>query len=163
MDAIARPRTEVTLPSDREIVIAREFNAPRERVFEALTNPAHVKRWYGCGEMDLVACEIDLRVNGAYRHVLRETGGVEHTIKGVYLEIVRPARLVYTEAFVSPNFVSDDAFVTITLDDRGGRTRMTTTVLHQNAANRNVHFNAGVETGAALTMDRLERHLLTMD
>ena len=163
MDAQVKNRMVLALPSDREIVITREFNAPRRRVFEAWTNPRHVKQWYGCGEMKLVACEIDLRVGGEYRYALLGLDGSEHVMTGQYLEIVAPDRLVYTERYVSQQFESKEAFVTITFTERDGRTRLTSTVLHKSAANRDMHLNSGVEKGAGLMLDRLEQHLSTMD
>jgi uncharacterized protein YndB with AHSA1/START domain len=163
MDARVKNRMVLTLPSDREIVITREFDAPRRRVFEAWTNPRHVKQWYGCGEVDLVACEIDLRVGGEYRYVLVGQDGSEHVMTGQYLEIVPPTRLVYTERYVSKQFESEEAFLPITFAERDGRSKLTSTVLHKNAANRDMHLNSGVEKGAGLTLDRLEQHLSTMD
>ena len=163
MDARVKNRMELTLPSEREIVISREFDAPRRRVFEAWTNPERVKQWYGCGEMHLVSCEIDLRVAGAYRYGLLGPDGAEHTMTGRYLEIVPPDRLVYTERYVSRNFESDEAFVTVTFVERDGRTKLTSAVLYKSAESRDMHLNSGVETGAALTLDRLEGHLRTMD
>lgn len=163
MDAQAKNRMVLTLPSDREIVITRDFNAPQRRVFEAWTNPQHVRQWYGCGEAHLVSCEIDLRVGGEYRYVLLGPDGAEHVMTGRYLEIVAPDRLVYTERYVSEQFETEEAFVTVTFADRDGRTRLTSTVLHNNAANRDMHLNSGVEQGASLTLDRLEQFLSTLD
>ena len=163
MDARVKNRMVLTLPSDREIVIMREFDAPRRRVFEAWTDPQQVKQWYGCGESQLVSCEIDLRIGGAYRYVLLGPHGGEHTMTGRYLEVVAPDRLVYTERYVSEQFESDEAFVTVTFVERDGRTKLTSTVLHKNAANRDMHLNSGVEKGASLTLDRLEQLLWTMD
>jgi uncharacterized protein YndB with AHSA1/START domain len=163
MDARVKNRMVLTLPSDREIVIAREFNAPRRRVFEAWTNPEQVRQWYGCDETHLVSCEIDLRVGGEYRYVLLGQDGGEHVMTGHYLEIVAPDRLVYTERYVSEQFESDEAFVTVTFVERDGRTKLTSTVLHKSSANRDMHLNSGVEKGAGLTLDRLEQLLWTMD
>ena len=154
----------LTLPSEREIVIMREFNAPRRRVFEAWTDPQQVKQWYGCGELHLVSCEIDLRIGGdislrAARTRRRRAYDDGPSISKSW----RPDRLVYTERYVSGQFESDEAFVTVTLVERDGRTKLTSTVLHKNAANRDMHLNSGVEKGARLTLDRLEQLLWTMD
>ena len=85
----------LTMPSDREIVITRVFNAPRSLVFEAWTTPKYVSRWYGA-EL-LVVCEIDLRVGGRWRYVMRTPDGGEHGFSGEYREITPPERLVYTK------------------------------------------------------------------
>ena len=86
----------VTLPSDREILMTRVFDAPRELVFEAHTTPEHVRRWWGKHGTTLPVCEMDFRPGGAYRFVQREPGGAEHGFRGEYRDIVPPERLVYT-------------------------------------------------------------------
>jgi uncharacterized protein YndB with AHSA1/START domain len=90
---------KVTTPSDREVVMTRVFNAPRNLVFDALTRPDLLKRWYGPVGWSLVACEIDLRVGGGWRFVTRRPDGREIGQRGVYREIVPPERLVNTESW----------------------------------------------------------------
>ena len=145
----------LTLPSDREIVLTRVFNAPRRLLFEAWTNPEHVKQWYGCSIMTLPICEIDLRVGGAYRYVMRDPGGMNHTMQGVYREIAPPARLVYTERYVTEGFISNDALVTVLFAEHDGMTTLTSTILHQSKVDRDGHLATGMESGAAETLDRL--------
>ncbi len=152
----------LTLPSDREIVLTRVFNAPRRLVFEAWTRPEHVRQWYGCRIMTLLVCEIDLRVGGAYRYTMRAPDGVEHTMQGVYREIVPPARLVYTERYVTQGFTSNEALVTVIFAELDGMATLTSTVLHQSKADRDGHLGSGMETGAAEVYDRLAEHLVTM-
>ena len=145
----------LTLPSDREIVLSRVFNAPRRLVFEAWTNPEHVKQWYGCSIMTMPICEIDLRVGGAYRYVMRDPGGINHTMQSAYREITPPARLVYTERYVTEGFTSNDALVTVLFAEHDGMTTLTSTILHQSKADRDAHIATGMEAGAAETLDRL--------
>ena len=114
----------LTLPSDREIAMRRVFNAPRGRVFDAWTKPEQVRRWYGCGALTLIVCEIDLRVGGSYCYVLRGPDGVNHGLEGTYREIVAPERLVYTERYVTQNFESNEALVTVTFTERHGKTTL---------------------------------------
>jgi uncharacterized protein YndB with AHSA1/START domain len=152
----------LTLPSDREIVLTRVFNAPRHLVFEAWTNPEHVKQWYGCSIMTLPICEIDLRVGGAYRYVMRAPDGADHTMRGVYREILPPDRLVYTEQYVAPGFTSNEALVTVIFAEHDGMTTLTSTVLHQSREDRDGHLKSGMETGAAAVYDRLAEHLTAM-
>jgi uncharacterized protein YndB with AHSA1/START domain len=161
MDAITKSKMTLTLPSDREFALTRVFDAPRRLVFEAWTKPEHMRHWYGCSASTLVACEIDLRVGGAYRFVMR-AGGAEHTMKGVYREIVRPSRLVYTQVFESESFTSSEALMTVTFVEHDGKTTLTGTVLHQSTADRDAHLGSNVESGAIETFDRLEQHLRTM-
>jgi uncharacterized protein YndB with AHSA1/START domain len=152
----------LTLPSDREIVLSRVFNAPRRLVFEAWTNSEHVKRWYGCSIMTLPVCEIDLRVGGAYRYVMRDPGGVNHTMQGVYREISPPVRLVYTERYITEGFASNDAIVTVLFAEHDGMTTLTSTILHQSKADRDAHLGIGMEKGAAEVYDRLAAHIAAM-
>ena len=152
----------LTLPSDWEIVLTRVFDAPRRLVFEAWTNPEHVKQWYGCSIMTLPICEIDLRVGGAYCYVMRAPDGVDHTMQGVYREITPPARLVYTERYVTEGFTSNDALVTVLFAEHDGMTTLTSTILHQSSVDRDAHLGTGMEKGAAEVYDRLAAHIESM-
>jgi uncharacterized protein YndB with AHSA1/START domain len=152
----------LTLPSDREIVLTRVFDAPRRLVFEAWTKPEHMKHWYGCRKVTLRVCEIGLRTGGAYRYVMRAPDGVDHTMQGVYREIVPPERLVYTEGYVTQGFASNEALVTVTFTERDGKTTFTSTSVYPSLEDRDGHLNSGMETGAAETLDRLAEHLATM-
>src|SRR5260370_26293698 len=90
---------QVTTPSEREVVMTRVFDAPRRLVFDALTKPELFKRWFGPRGWSLAVCEIDLKVGGAWRSVLRGPGGKELGMRGVYQEIGPPERFVRTESF----------------------------------------------------------------
>jgi PhnB protein len=152
----------LTLPSDREIVMTRVFNAPRDLVFKAWTRPEHVKHWYGCNDATLRSCEIDLRPGGAYKFVLH-AHGASHTMRGVYREVVRPNRLVYTEGYVTEGFASNEALVTVTFVEQEGKTTLTINILHQSPADRDGHIKSGMERGAAESLDRLDAHVGTME
>ncbi len=152
----------MVLPSDREIVLTRVFDAPRRLVFEAWTKPEHVRRWYGCGGYSLQVCEIDLRVGGAWRYALRAPDGITHTLQGTYREIVPPSRLVYTEQYVTPGFTSGEAIVTVLFAEHDGMTTLTSSILHASKENRDRHVGSGMESGAGETLDRLAEHLATM-
>ena len=86
---------KVTLPTDREIVMTRVFDAPREMVFDAFNTPELLKRWFGPRGWSLVVCEVDSRVGGGFRFVLRGPDGKEMGMRGAYKEIVRPSRSVH--------------------------------------------------------------------
>ncbi|AGP32646.1 SRPBCC family protein [Sorangium sp. So ce296] len=146
---------QVTTPSEQEIHMTRLFNAPRHLVFEAMTRPEHVKRWWGClGEgYGVSVCEIDLRPGGAWRFVNRHPHG-EAAFHGEYKEITPPSRLVYTEIFeMYPDTVS---LVTSVLTEEGGKTRVTTTTRYPSKEVRDAVIASGMEHGAALSYDRLE-------
>jgi uncharacterized protein YndB with AHSA1/START domain len=110
----------------------------------------------------LTACEIDLRVGGAYRFTMSAPDGVHHTMQGTYREITPPDRIVFTEGYVTEGFKSEEALVTSVFTEKDGRTTLTVTVLHASRENRDGHLNAGMETGAGAAYDRLAEHLATM-
>lgn len=150
----------LTMPSDRELVFTRVFNAPRQRVFDAWTKPEHLVHWYGCHSSSLVACDVDLRVGGAYRFVARMTDGSEHPISGVYRDIAPPERLVFTQRFNDDP--GHEALVALQLDERNGKTTLTMTALYRNAEDRKAMLDIGVERGTAEMLERLTMHLETM-
>ena len=162
MDARVSNALKVTTPSDREIVLTRTFDASCRLVFAAMTQPEHVRHWYGCGIMTLAVCEIDLRVGGAYRFTMRAPDGATHTLQGTYREITPPDRVVFTEGYVTEGFKSEEALVTSVFTEKDGKTTLTVTVLHASRENRDGHLNAGMEAGAGESYDRLAGHLATM-
>lgn len=155
MDAKVDKTLKITTPSDFEIAMTRMFDAPRHLVFDAMTQPQHVKRWFGCAEFALPVCEIDLRVGGAYRFTMRSPDGVDSTMQGTYREVVRPERIAFTERFSMPGFTSDEYQVTSVFVETGGKTMLTTTILHKTKENRDGHLHSGLENGVAPAYDRL--------
>src|SRR5690242_5809424 len=118
---------KVTTPTHREIVMTRTFDAPRELVFDALTKPELLTRWFGVfGGWSLAMCTVDLRVGGAYRFVWREPDGKQMGMSGVYREVVPPARYAGTESFDDP-WYPGEALVTTVLVEQGGRTTVSCT------------------------------------
>jgi uncharacterized protein YndB with AHSA1/START domain len=146
---------EVSTPSEVEIKLTRLFNAPRELVFEVMTRPEHVKRWWGnLGPGYAVpVCEIDLRPGGAWRFVNRHPQG-EATFYGEYREIVAPSRLVYTEIF--EEFPDSVSVVTAELVEEQGHTRLNVTVVYPSREVRDLVIASGMARGAGLSYDRLE-------
>lgn len=155
MDTKVRHALKFSKPSDREFAMTRDFDAPRRLVFEAMTKPEHVKRWLGCAELTVTDCEIDLCVGGAYRYTMRTSSGGVSTLRGRYLEIMRPERIVFTEQFEMPGFISPEYQVTSTYAESGGVTTLTTTIRHANSQDRDGHFNSGIENGVGPAYDRL--------
>jgi uncharacterized protein YndB with AHSA1/START domain len=145
----------VTTPSSREIRLSRLFDAPRHLVFEALTRPEHIKRWWGClGDgYSVPVCEVDLRPGGKWRFVNRHPNG-DAEFYGEYREIAPPDRLVYTEFFAP--FPDSGSVVTTMLTDEGGKTRMTVTAEYPSVEVRDTVLSTGMERGAAISYDRLE-------
>lgn len=145
----------LTTPSDREIVLQRTFDAPAALVFEAMTKPEHVRRWFGCSQASLTVCEIDLRVGGAYRYVMSMGDGQEFPFKGEYKEITPPSRLVFTQIFDVPPINEHPALVTATFEERDGQTTLTETILHDSRESRDGHLSSDMEQGAGEAYDRL--------
>ena len=146
----------VTTPSDREIRMTRLFDAPRELVFEAMTRPEHVRRWWGILDdgYSVPVCEIDLRIGGAWRFVGKGPKGQNPEFYGVYREIVPPERLVYTEIFAP--FPDVESLVTQVLTEEHGKTRLTVTATYPSIQVRDMVIGTGMEHGAAISYDRLE-------
>jgi uncharacterized protein (TIGR03086 family) len=156
-----RGSATVTLPSDTEILITRMFDAPAALVFQAMTMPEHVRRWWGFETSPLVVCEIDLRVGGAWRYVSRDADGTELGWHGEYREIESDRRVVSTEVF--EGFPDAGSLNTMTLTEVDGVTTMTTLVQHQSQEYRDGHINSGMEGGMQQTFDRLDDLLDHLD
>jgi uncharacterized protein YndB with AHSA1/START domain len=142
-------------PSDREIVLTRLFDAPRGLVFEAMTRPEHVRRWWGCLDerYSVTTCEIDLRLGGAWRFVGRGPQG-DYAFHGVYREIASPDRLVFTEIYEP--FPDAESVVTAVFTEEDGKTRLTATCLYPSIDVRDAVIKSGMARGAAISYDRLE-------
>jgi uncharacterized protein YndB with AHSA1/START domain len=141
--------------SDRGIRMTRVFDAPRDLVFEALTRPEHIRNWWGqLGDgYSVPVCEVELRVGGRWRFVNRHPNG-EAEFYGEYREIAPPDRLVYTE-FYAP-FPDAGSLVTAELTDEQGKTRVTVTAEYPSREVRDMVLGTGMERGAAISYDRLE-------
>jgi uncharacterized protein YndB with AHSA1/START domain len=145
----------VSTPADTDIVLTRLFDAPRHLVYEALTRPEHIRRWWGClGEgYSVPVCEVDLRVGGKWRFVNKYPGG-EAEFYGEYREIAPPDRLVFTEIYAP--FPDAGSLVSSVLTDEKGKTRMTVTATYPSLEVRDQVLASGMEKGAAASYDRLE-------
>jgi len=151
---------KVTTPSDLEIAMTRVFNAPRRRVFDALTKPALVKQWLlGPPGWSMPVCEIDLRVGGAYRYVWCNTAkGKEMGSGGIFREIVPHERIVCTELF-DEAWYAGESLVTNVLVEQGGKTTLTLTSRFGSRETRDAVLKSGMESGVAVSYDRLEELL----
>ena len=138
--------TTLELPSECEILITRSFQAPADLVFEALTKPEHVRRWWAPRSRgELLRCEIDFRVGGSWRYVMRTKQGFEVGFSGKFLEIEAPTRLVQTEIF--DPFPDAAATVTVQLSERAGCTTLTSRSLYPSQAVRDQVIASGMEGG----------------
>jgi uncharacterized protein YndB with AHSA1/START domain len=150
-------RMTLTVPSDREVVLTRVFDAPRRQVWEAYTKPEHVARWYGPRGTTMSVCEIDLRPGGVWRYVHSAPGGGEVAFRGEFREVAPPERLVYTFEFEGmPGAV---CLETVTFAEDNGRTTVTTTDTFDSVEARDGMLASGMEGGAAESYDRMEELL----
>ena len=144
----------VTTPTDREIVLTREFDAPRRMVFAALTQPELLVRWYGARGWHLVDCQVDLRVGGRWRFVSRGPDGEQMAQSGVYRVIELPDRLVYTELFDDQSYPGE-TLITHDLAERDGRTTLTSSLLFATRMGRDKVLSYPMKRGVAESFDRL--------
>jgi uncharacterized protein YndB with AHSA1/START domain len=147
---------------EREIIMTRDFDAPRDFVFDALTKPEFVKRWLlGPPGWSMPVCEIDLRVGGAYRYVWKNEDGREMGMGGKYTEIVPPDRIVHTERF-DEAWYAGESLNTWILTGKADRTTLTVTMRYETRATRDEVLNSGMESGVATSYDRLDEILEDM-
>lgn len=156
-------------PKSTEFVLACVFDAPRERVFKAWTDPKHFAQWWGPRGFTNPECEIDLRPGGAYRVVMRSPGGVDYPLKGVYLEILVPERLVMTmDASEHPaefhelfnksrgrNGPPMQLVMTVTFEQDKGKTRLAISQRFESAADRDANVKLGAPEGWGGSLDKL--------
>lgn len=153
----------ISLPSEKEVVLRRVFNAPRSLVFKAMTQPEHVRNWWGCRDFELTVCEIDFRVGGSYRMVQRAPDGQVHPFRGDYLEIVPPERVVQTFIYDVDGIRDYPSTETVTLVEQDGKTILTNSIKYLSQQARDGHFYSGMEWGATESMDRLEELVGSLD
>jgi len=147
----------VTLPADEQILITREFDAPRHLVWQAWTTPELVKRWWTARRGEATVLEIDLRVGGRWRYVMVTPDGFEVGFHGEYREVVPHERIVSTEAYEGIPHPDEHASLnTLTLTETDGRTTLTLLVQHASKADRDAQIASGMESGLQDALDLLE-------
>jgi uncharacterized protein YndB with AHSA1/START domain len=150
----------VAEPGKHEIRMTREFNAPRELVFNAYTNPALMAKWWGPATVTVIIDKMDVRRGGLWRFVQREPDGSEYAFHGVYHQVIAPERLVNTFEFEGlPGHV---ALETLVFEDIEGGTRIVNSSIYQSIADRDGMVQSGMEVGAAESWDRFEALLATL-
>ena len=150
----------VTLPADDQILITRDFDAPRHLIFKAWTTPELVKRWWHANRGTCTSTEIDLRVGGKWRWVMVTDGGYEVAFHGEYREIVPNERLVQTEVY--EGMPDGEAVDTVTFTEDDGRTTLTVLVQHSCQEHRDAHIESGMEGGMQEAMDKLEQVAISL-
>ncbi len=158
--AEAKRMLEVTTPTDREIVMTRAFDAPRDRVFDAFTKPELVQRWLlGPDGWSMIVCDVDLRAGGTFHYAWRnDAEDKQFGLNGDYREVARPERIVHAERF-DQSWYPGDAEVTTTFEERDGTTIVTLTTLFDSREIRDQAIESGMTDGVAISFDRLENEL----
>ncbi|MGH2528122.1 MAG: SRPBCC family protein [Actinomycetota bacterium] len=147
----------VTTPSDREIVMTRVFDAPRDLVFEAHSSCEHLSHWWGPRKYEVASCEVDFRPGGAWRIVHRGPDGEEHAFSGEFREIVRPESITWT--FEWGGMHGHVSVETLTLEEHDGKTTLRATSVFDSVEDRDGMLESGMESGAAETYERLDEYL----
>jgi uncharacterized protein YndB with AHSA1/START domain len=149
----------IDTPGDREVVMTRVFDAPRQLVYDAYTKPELIARWLiGPPGWTMPVCEVDLKVGGTYHYGWQSADGKKMGSHGVYQEIVPPERVVVTESFDDP-WYPGEAVATTTFVEAGGRTTMTMSVQYDSKQTRDMVVKTGMEGGVACSFDHLEQIL----
>ncbi len=148
-------RARVTLPTDEQILITREFDAPRNLVYKAYTTPDLVRRWWHANRGEVTLIEIDLRVGGTWRYVMKACGGPEVGFHGEYREIAPDERIVSTEVYEGAP--EAEALSTVTFTETAGRTMLAILVQHSCREHRDAHINSGMEDGLQDALQLLEQ------
>lgn len=150
------PELQITTVGERDLVMTREFNAPRDLVFACYTRPELIRRWLlGPEGWSMPVCEFDARIGGKYRYVWRHNDGRETAVSGVLRDIAPPEKLVSTELF-DDDWTGGEALTSLVLTDRGGRTLMTQTVTYSSAEARAGALASGMTSGLEMGFQRLD-------
>lgn len=145
----------ITTPSDREIVVIRAFDAPKDLVFLCYTKPELLRRWYGMPDWVMTVCEIDLRIGGKYRFVSRAPSGYEMGSSGVYRDIASPDRIVNTETY-DQDWTGGETLCTLVLTEAAGKTTSTLTVLYASKQARDGAAATAMAAGMEIGFKRLD-------
>ena len=155
MVAVASKGTAVvTLPAPTQILITRDFDAPRRLVYRAWTTPELIKRWWSARRGAVTVADVDLRVGGTWRWVMVTEDGFEVAFHGEYRELVPDERIVCTEVY--EGMPEGEALNTMTFAEQGRRTTLTILVQHESQEHRDAHISSGMEAGMQDAMDLLE-------
>ena len=150
----------MTLPTDEQILITREFDAPKHLVYRAWTEPELVERWWGGDRGEVRSVRIDLRVGGAWRCVMVTGDGYEAAFRGEYREIVPNERIISTEVY--EGMPGAEAVNTVTFTEKGGRTTLRVLVRHRSKEARDAYLGSGMEAGMREALDLLERVAISL-
>lgn len=145
--------TTLSLPSDREILMTRKFDAPRELVWDIITDPKLIPQWYGFAADETVVKKMDVRPGGKWQYIMQTSGGEEIDFHGTYREVIAPEKLVYS--FLFGDMPEGDGFAEITLVENDGVTELRDRSVFTSKEERDALIATGMEEGARVTYERL--------
>jgi uncharacterized protein YndB with AHSA1/START domain len=158
---VARNRSPAEPDADREFVIERSYDAPARLLFEAWSKPEHLMKWFGPVGWPLTLCEVDFRVGGKWRFAMTGSSGKQNMpFGGTYLEIVPNKKIVFDNTFEAPG--AETMIMTVTFEEKGGRTKLTHHTLFGSVAMKQHHLGAGFEQGTNSGLDQLADVLAAM-
>jgi uncharacterized protein YndB with AHSA1/START domain len=158
---VARNRSAAEPEADRELVIERTYDAPARLLFEAWRKPEHLMKWFGPVGWPLTLCEVDFRVGGKWRFAMTGASGKQNTpFGGTYLEIEPNKKIVFDNTFEAPG--AETMIMTITFEEKGGRTKLTHHTLFGSVAMKAAHVGAGFVAGTNSGLDQLGDVLAAM-
>jgi uncharacterized protein YndB with AHSA1/START domain len=161
--AVSSRSAKVTLPTDEQILITREFDAPKHLVYKAYTTPELVRRWWHAGRGEMTVCDIDLRVGGKWRYLMVTPDGTEVGFHGEYRELVPNERIVSTEVYEGvPSGDDDPAIDTLTLTETDGRTTLTILMQLSSKETRDMIIESGMEEGLQDALALLEQAAVSL-
>jgi uncharacterized protein YndB with AHSA1/START domain len=163
MVAVASKGTAVvTLPTSTQILVTREFEAPKHLVYQAWTTPELIKRWWSAKRGKVTVADVDLRVGGTWRWVMVTDDGFEVAFHGEYRELIPNERIVYTEVYEGMPEADAEAVNTLTLIEKDRRTTLTILVQHKSQEHRDAQINSGMEAGMQDALDLLEQAVIAL-
>jgi uncharacterized protein YndB with AHSA1/START domain len=165
MSVTSSGRAKLTLPTDEQILITREFDAPRHLVYEAWTTPELIKRWWNAKRGEVTVAEVDLRVGGKWRYAMVTDGGFEVAFHGEFREIVPNERIVSTEVYEGapqPEGEEQGTLNTATFEEADGRTTLTILVEAPSKDIRDAIIESGMEAGLQDALDLLEEVAISL-
>jgi uncharacterized protein YndB with AHSA1/START domain len=160
VNVASKARAVVTLQGDTDILMTRDFNAPRHLVYKAWSTPELIKRWWSAKRGVVTTADVDLRVGGKWRWVMMTDRGFEVAFHGEYREVIPNERLVFTEVF--EGMPDAGAVTSLTFTEQEGRTTLTILVQHEKPEHRDAHINSGMEAGMQDAMDLLEEVAISL-
>lgn len=153
---------KITPSGDLELVIFRVFDAPREMIFEAFTQPAILKKWLlGPPGWTMPTCDLELKIGGQYRYLWRNETGEEMGVRGQFQEIIKSEKLIHTEKF-DESWYPGESLITTILSEKLGKSLLTATIRYDSREARDLVIESNMDHGVRMSYDILEKILVEL-